>query len=213
MAPIKHTVAQGECLASIADKYGFFPDTIWNDPANGELKTSRKTPYALTPGDVVYVREKEPRTESGATEQRHRFRRKGVPEFLRVVLADEADQPLANVGYTIDIDGEARTDRTTDGEGLLEEPIPPGAARAVVTLDDEEQTQYAFELGHLDPVDTVSGAQARLANLGFYFGSVDGTFGPETAEAVREFRSACGLEEGDQLDDAVRGKLEEAYGR
>ena len=34
----KYTVKQGDCISSIADKYGFFPDIIWNDSKNSKLE-------------------------------------------------------------------------------------------------------------------------------------------------------------------------------
>ena len=40
--PKQHKVKQGECLSSIAERYGLFPETIANDSDNSELKNERK---------------------------------------------------------------------------------------------------------------------------------------------------------------------------
>ena len=46
----------------------------------------------------------------------------------------------------------------------------------------------------------VTGAQTLLARRRFYRGSIDGTFGPETAVAVREFQSRIGIAPSGRLD-------------
>jgi hypothetical protein len=33
----KHTVAEGECLSSIAHRYGFFWKTLWDHPENARV--------------------------------------------------------------------------------------------------------------------------------------------------------------------------------
>ena len=37
-----HTVAQGECVMSIASRAGFTWETVWNDGRNSALKNKRK---------------------------------------------------------------------------------------------------------------------------------------------------------------------------
>src|SRR5918911_5454702 len=76
----KHIVEQGECLSSIALQYGFMPDTIWNDPANAQLKFLRKDPNILYPGDEIEIPEREPWEGPRPTDARHKFRLKGRPE-------------------------------------------------------------------------------------------------------------------------------------
>jgi len=49
-----HTVAQGEHLSGIAAKYGFQKvATIWEHPDNAGLKSKRKNPHILLPGDKI----------------------------------------------------------------------------------------------------------------------------------------------------------------
>jgi hypothetical protein len=55
----EHKVKQSECIYSISDGYGFFPNTVWNDPSNAELKERRQVPGILFPGDIVVVPDKQ----------------------------------------------------------------------------------------------------------------------------------------------------------
>ncbi len=71
-------VRQGDSIASIAERFSLLPESVWNDPANAELKSRRKDPSVLMPGDEVVVRRKEMKEVSISTGNRHQFRIKGV---------------------------------------------------------------------------------------------------------------------------------------
>lgn len=49
------TVADGECIHSIAGELGVAPDVLWSDPANARLKAARRNPGALLRGDALSV--------------------------------------------------------------------------------------------------------------------------------------------------------------
>ncbi|MHC4538604.1 MAG: PGRP and LysM peptidoglycan-binding domain-containing protein [Planctomycetota bacterium] len=202
MAYKKYMVKEGDCISSIAFKYGFFPDTVWNDSKNSDLKRERMDPNILLPGDTVYIRDKEEKEESCDSDQRHHFRRKGVPEVLRVQLCDEADKPLANAGYTINIDGDLRTDLKTDSEGWVKQSIPPNAKEAIITLT-KTMREYRLALGHLEPVESIKGVQARLDNMGYYCGDEYGEFGKSTRAALRDFQANNGLTLIDDNSDEI----------
>jgi hypothetical protein len=203
-----YIVKQGDCISSIANRHGLFWEKVWNHPQNAKLKEKRKDPNILHPGDVVFVPDKEEKQESGATEQRHRFCEKGVPEKLRIKLM-AGDEPIANENYVLDIDGDLRSG-TTDGEGNLKETIPPNAKRAKLWLGEEKQ-EYEIDLGHLDPVSEITGVQARLNNLGFYCGTVDGIKGPKTTAALKRFQKKHGLKETGEVDEKTRDELKNAH--
>jgi hypothetical protein len=89
--PTEHKVKQGECISSIADQYGFPPEKLWDDPSNADLKERRKDPNTLSPDDVVIIPDKQIREESDPTEQRYKFRKKGVPAKIRLRLMRRID--------------------------------------------------------------------------------------------------------------------------
>lgn len=207
----KYTVKQGECIDSIAFKHGHFWETLWNLSENTELKQKRKDPNVLFPGDEVFIPDKREKTESGATEQRHRFRKKGVPAKLRLVFKIE-HEPRANERYWLSVDdGPFQTD-TLDETGLLEVSIPPNAAKAHVFVGEGvRKTEHVFKLGNVDPISKPSGIQSRLANLG-YPCEHETHLGETTRSALREFQKDHGLNASGELDDATQNALKKAHG-
>jgi hypothetical protein len=207
----EYKVKQGDCVSSIAERYGLSWEKIWNHPNNAELNQKREDPNVLYSGDVVFIPEKEVKQESGATGQRHHFRRKGVPEKLIIVLKEE-DEPRVNVPYILEIDGELLSG-STDSEGRLEHPISPDAKRGKLIIGEgEDREEQDLQLGHLDPITEISGIQARLDNLGFECGQINGKLGPETQEAIRLFQTKHGLNVTGEPYEAMRQKLKEEYG-
>lgn len=207
--PTRHVVRQGECISRIAFEYGFFPETVWNHPENKDLKELRKNPYVLMPGDVVVIPDKRVKEVSKPMGQRHKFRRKGVPEKL-VMKFTRGDELRANEKYVLEIDGK-RIEGSTDGGGVVELDIAPNAKNGKITFVVEGD-EYELALGHLDPVTELSGVQGRLRNLGFYHGSVDGEMNEELEEAIRLFQERNKLEPTGKVDDALKSNLQSAHG-
>jgi N-acetylmuramoyl-L-alanine amidase len=204
-----HVIEQGECLASVAAAHGFDWRTLWEHPNNAELKEKRKDPNVLFPGDVVFVPDKEIRKEKLPTGKRHRFVHKGALETLRIRLIDELDRPRTKIGYELLIGDESRTGTTND-DGELIEPIPPHTREAKLNFGGGEIT---LRIGDLDPPDTISGAQARLTNLGYDAGPCDGIAGPRTSDALRTFQEAVEIEPTGELDDKTIAALRDRHGR
>jgi len=204
----EYTVKHGDCISSLAAKHGLVPRQIWEHANNARLKEQRKDGNILLPGDSIFLPDKQPRQEPGATEQRHRFRRKGVPEKLRVVLRLEGE-PRTNAKCIIDIDGTAKQD-ATDGEGRITISIPPGARRGKITLAEGGE-EFELDLGGLDPVAEITGVQSRLANLGYPV-EVTGQWDEESAEALKQYQTAKGLKPTGEVDEQIRKKLEEEHG-
>jgi hypothetical protein len=203
-----HTVSQGECISSIAWQHGFFPNTIWNDPANGALKSARRDPNVLYPGDVVFIPEKQIKQVDAVTEKKHTCVLKGVPAKLRLRILD-GDVPRANAKYKLAVDGRW-FEGTTDGDGKLEHTIPPGAQRGYLLFEGDVPIRLV--LGDMDPIETISGVQGRLRNLGFDCGTIDGNLSPQLEAALKAFQEKHGLTVTGQADEATKNKLKEVHG-
>jgi murein L,D-transpeptidase YcbB/YkuD len=207
ISPGTYTVEQGDCMSSVAYRAGFFSDALWNHPKNSELKKKRKNPNALLRGDKVFIPEKRIHNETGATEKRHRFRRKGVPSKLHIRLLDVEGKPRTDVEYMIDIDGETRNGKT-DQDGMIDESISPDAVTAKLVIDPEgDMEEYDLALGGIDPIDEISGTQSRLKNLG-YLENLSCELDEETKSAISRFQKEFGLNETGEIDSATQAKLE-----
>lgn len=206
-----YVVRPGDCMSSIAAEHGHFWETLWDDPGNAELRQVRRDPNLLREGDRVTVPPLRQKSETGAPEMRHRFRKKGQPETLRLRILED-DKPRANEPYVLDVDGE-QTIGTTDADGQVVRAIKPTARRATLRVGQgTAATEYVFQLGDLDPLSELSGVQARLNSLGFACGPVDGVWGPRTRRAVESFQAHYRIPVTGQVDEATRQRLHEAYG-
>jgi N-acetylmuramoyl-L-alanine amidase len=202
-----HPVQLGECMSSIAYDTGHFWETLWNLDANKELRDTRKDPNVLLTGDHVEVPPIKTKKHPCAIDKRHRFRRRGVPEKLRIRLMN-ADEPRADEPYTLIVDNDKskRIDGVTDANGCLETWIPPNAKTAVLFVHDGE---FELELGQLPPPNTIEGAIARLVNLGFLPPG-------ETSDnlvrcALGSFQLNRGIPVTHAVDDQTALELEKSY--
>jgi hypothetical protein len=214
-----HTVEQGEYLARIAMDYGFSDwKTIYNHPQNAEFKSNRPNPNVILPGDQLFIPDKTEKQESASTDQSHCFQIKNPRLCLKIVLKDAEEKPLSNQPYALIVDRRSLRG-TTDGNGMLQQEIPIKSHGGELRLPSLG-ILWQFHLGHLDPVDTkqpeaaIRGAQARLNNLGFHCGPVDGVFGPRTKSAVAMFQEIeLNRKNPDgQLDDATKQALRSQHG-
>ena len=207
-----YVVKEGDCISSIAKDTGHFWETIWNHGDNAELKEVRKDPNVLLPGDRVTIPEKTPKEESGETEQRHRFVRRGEPAALHLRLLHEGE-PVANQEFVMRLNTGEERRGTTDTDGNLEVAIPGNAARATLTLGSEGQGGvYHLKLGHVLPPEKVRGLQQRLTNMGISCGPVDGVLGPLTRAGLRQFQESKGLEVNGQPDERTQEALKSEHG-
>lgn len=202
----QHTVQQGECITSIADRYGLFWETVWDHSENAEIKQQRQDPNVLQPGDQLFIPEKRIKEETGASEQCHRFRKIGIPAKIkvRIVVNNEAygDQP-----YTLIIDETVVAEGRTDSDGFVEATIPAQAQEGSIRVGPPENyVVFPIGLGTLDPIDTESGIIGRLTNLGY--GADE-----DLEAALSAFQEDNSMEPTGALDQATRDRLQEAFGQ
>lgn len=194
-----YVVRQGECIASVAVRNGF-PDytRIYFHPNNAEFRRSRPNPNIVDPGDTIYIPDLDPQVYDRPTDVQHKFLLKTEQVQLRIVVLDENGDPRAKASYRLrHYRGEVTG--VTGADGMIQHDIPPQLEQAMLYLTFPGKTGHAvtrewlLKIGNLDPIETISGVQARLNNLGYLCGEVDGVSGPKTQSAIRQFQEAEGL--------------------
>jgi hypothetical protein len=162
--PSIHRVLQGEHLPGIARAYGFENfTTLWNHPRNALLRQHRENPWALLPGDEIWIPDLEPARFTLQTGKRHALTVHTQPLYLRLRVLDLAGEPMRNTPCVLEVDS-SREELVTDGEGTVELPVGPTARSGTLSIAG---LVFELVLGGLDPVPEPSGLAGRLSNLGY----------------------------------------------
>jgi hypothetical protein len=164
-----YVIRQGDFVALLAYEKGFDADTVWNDPANDDLRNSRQNPNVLAPTDILYIPPaKAPTAFPLTTGTTNTFvsSTPTVPVEIRFM-----DSALASQAFTCPEIPEL-TGKSTDSDGTAKFDVPVNIG-AFTVLFTSSGTSLAFRLGHLDPVDSLSGIFQRLQNLGYIPREVD----------------------------------------
>lgn len=204
-----HKVEQGECLSVIAARHGLTWQQLWDCEANAALRERRKNPDILYPGDEVEIPEAKPsRVPLVLDAKTTVVKRRADRKPFKLKLLDADGKALARTEYKLTVGDEKRSGRT-NADGVLREEIPLEVTAATLEAGD---LRFELDLGHLNPLeetddDGLSGAQARLRNLGYRVPAIDGQPGAPTERALRAFQVDEGLEVTGTLDDATRTRL------
>ena len=203
-----YEVKQGDTMILIAHENHFRSwETIWNHENNRALREKRPNPQTLYPGDEVFIPDPVEKKVTAPSDQRHVFRLRPPAVLLfRIWLRDEADDPFADRRFELDVDGQRVAGRTA-ADGLVSTGVPPTATHAHLRLwlddaDPEDVVDWDMQIGHLDPANTISGAQGRLRNLGYDPGPISGNLTEETVEAIKALQLHLGY-------DVPTGELDE----
>ena len=204
-----HTVREGECLATIARMYGFRDwRTIYQAAENAEFRRKRPNPNVIFEGDEIQIPETNTREEQVVTDRRHKFVTRLNRWVFRVHMRDETGTAIENEPYELRITGHRIIHGRTGDGGLIEAPVPDDVQEATLVFCGEE---FRVWLGGLDPISRVKGLQARLNNLGYGAGPVDGILGPKTRQALYRFQRLEGLPATGLVDDDTRKRLLEVH--
>ncbi len=216
-----YTVKPGDDMSSIAEEAGFAKfETIWDHPENAELKSLRKNPNILNPGDSIFIPDREEKTLDRPVEARHKFKKITEPLKVRIVLNRMYNDPYVNTPCTLLL-GLDTTDLTSDGAGQIEKPIKRTTVDGDVKVKDQVKVQastvpiereVAFKIGFLDPVTEISGQVARLTNLGYYRGPDAPLDADEFLSAVEEFQCDNKLVVDGKCGPATQAKLVSVHG-
>lgn len=134
-----------------------------------------------------------------ARQQRQKIATAYLPKTsakLKIYLKDDLGNSLRNVDFELDVAGHLIT-ASTDAQGYLEAGLPADPTQSAIHFyrknPDASIQHFTLRMNDAAAVDTVKGLQARLNNLGFDAGPVDGIMGRKTKAATREFQAAHGL--------------------
>lgn len=193
-------VVQGDSIASLAEAYGHFCNTIWEHADNAELRATREHMNVLLPGDVVVIPDRTVKEVAVMTGRRHQFRRRGVPALLRLQLYWN-DKPCAGESFELTIGDDVRRGTTSD-DGTLEVYVSPSAKNGTLIIGPSAR-RLELRFGHLDPAAAGSGVQQRLANLGFDDAVL--------SDALLRFQKKFGLPLTGDADEATLEALRDAH--
>lgn len=219
----KYTVQQGDCVSKIACAHGFSHwRSVYNHAKNAEFRTYRPNPDVLLPGDELHVPDKELHFECVSLDARHRFELQEEEMRLRLRIEDKEGTVMPDLPYSLKVEDRSELEGVTGKNGLIDHVIRADDDSAVLTLlmpvrtdapqSRRDEVLVELALGALDPVETVTGQQARLNNLGFESGPVDGIKGHLTTGAVKRFQHAAGLADDGIVGAQTRPALERAHG-
>lgn len=206
-------VGERECIESISFQHGLLWKSVWEDPANAELRSARRDPNVLRPGDRLHVRPIEKKQIEAATEQTHRFRVLGIPAHIAIRLLDEEGKARSGLACELTVD-EVVYKLTTNGEGEIRQKVLPTAVRGVLRVGEGDDEVYELDLRHLDPVETERGQKQRLLNLGYLLGEVDEKDDESglVTSAIRSFQDDFHLEVTGVMNKKTQDALRTAHG-
>lgn len=165
--PSSHVVAQGECMETIAHRYGFSDaQSIWDHPQNADLRGKRASRHVLAPGDVVFIPDRAKKLVNCAVEQTNKFKVQLPKRDVHVVLIDADGKPISGSPYKLRVGGIEREGKTGSDGAICEKGFPPNVDRGDLELP-ELGIRRTLQIGHLDPHHSDSGWRQRLANLGY----------------------------------------------
>ena len=200
-------------MGSIAKKYGFHKwQELWNLPQNLTLRTSGRKPELLVSGDIVFIPERTIKETAAQTDARHRFvLEAAVAELhLRFVDVEPYIHAFGAISYSLEAkDGNNQSGTITKEKQEITMPLNLAAETCTLMIGG---MAFQLSIGSLDPLETVSGIQGRLKNLGFDPGPITNTENPSTTSAVRAFQEHYKITVNGTIGPEVQHKMKEVYG-
>src|SRR4051812_9076428 len=172
-----HVVKQGERLATIAAMYGVSPTIIYAAPDNAELWKKRPNPNHLLPGDEVSLGDPNRPSDLPTGAGHTLMIANGRDETVSLFLGSRYDASFAGQKFELKA-GNRTIQGTVPDDNVIVAVVALGTEAGVLKLwlseDPEVIASWTLKIGPLDPITEVSGVQARLNNLGYGAGEVDG---------------------------------------
>src|SRR4051812_46554858 len=99
-----HTVAQGECLSSLAAQNNLAGwRSIYDRSENASFRAKRPNPNVIYPGDQVYIPDPDPGSINKPTDKKHTFTLIQDKTMLRIVAADQDGNGYGQCDYSLTI--------------------------------------------------------------------------------------------------------------
>lgn len=216
--PTTHQIQQGENLLAIAKQHGFRTiKAIYHHPANAAFRERHPNPDILTPGEALTIPDKRKKWVSATPGIVNVYIIERPEERLRLAIrTDEGEIPKAKrARLTVGNETQDLT-LTSHGEMLLKiTDNPARTAQLEVFMDEESDVPthcFQLQIGHLDPVETISGVQARCNLLTHYCGAVDNIMGPKTEAGIKSFQECQGLVVDGIAGPTTQAELIDIYG-
>jgi hypothetical protein len=204
-----YKVLQGDHIASIAADAGYVSwKTIWDDGKNAGIKAKRN-PNVLYPGDVLEIPARQKKEESVPTTEYSTFQLVGDPVQLKIVVLDWAGNPVVDTELDIQLDGGEKIKTAGDGSVTKKTLDPLGQKVGKLMVKGFE---LGLKLGHLDPVEEISGQVWRLNNLGYRAGDTTDANDSAFKSAVEEFQCDYALAVDGICGPNTQGKLKDVHG-
>lgn len=207
-----HVVKEGECISLLAAQAGLRLVDIWEHPANRALHDARNNnPNVLLPRDRVAIRQLQLKEEDRPVDNRARFQLGAEPVFLQIRVL-RRDVPLAGRPFTLVV-GTLTVQDVVPGDGVIKAQISPTVTQGFLRVGRGGSLfNLTLKLGALHPVESDTGVQQRLLNLGFDCGPIDGIIGPRTRAALRLFQEKFGLQIDGIAGPQTRNRLKQEHG-
>ena len=203
---------EGETLADIAlRECGLVNlDGILADEKNQGLFITRPD-RVLHADDMVVLPERESgsKTEKLEPDLINEFETDRPEANFVLTILDRARKPWTGLQYKLLLDDGREITEQTTGEGKIEAGVPYGETTLTLVVGKVQRTLL---IGGLKSGFSVEGIQARLNNLGYEAGMVDGNAGEATVAAIRRFQKGNQLKETGEVDETLWSKLREVYG-
>ena len=190
-----HPVVAGDCVWSLATKYGVPEDLIWKSASNKTLADKYKNGYTLLPGQTVQIPRRRLKTDPRALNACYDYVVRTPPREVVVRLVDWGKPAAAAIPGKVKMAGQADLDVVTDGEGAIRFPAPYGVTAATLEIPAFGLGLYTLSLGFLAPIESGDGVRERLENLGYYVeaGGGDDKRRAALAGAVKSFQQTQGI--------------------
>lgn len=213
-----YVVQQGDTLVRIAKANGLNDaDDIYLHPDNAAFREMRPNPDVIFPGDEFTLPAPNNNPFDAAMDVEHEFVLSRPSEVVRFKLLDPDGKPYTGKRVVLQVGGQ-QIEQYLQDDGQVEiemTGLSETSGALALYLSDApgaEPIKYDIALAHIDPVDTLSGVQARCNSLGFDCGVVDGVMGQKTREGVSAFQQHYGLTVDGDPGPETEQKLQEIYG-